>query len=237
MQAAERPKDEIERAVMSAVDFAQNPADLMYIGVYLTQLGLDERALQIFRQVAADGRPAARAVHATACRRPSGSNDLEGMQWASLGILSQAWPKEQAEVWKAGLSRPRTCSRSSAAEKRPKEADAFEAALDEAVRRDCVVVVTWTGEADIDMMVEEPSGSVCSLRNPRTTAGGVLLGRYRGSAGTATAGAAIARSMSAPRVSTAPTGCWCGGCGAMWHDRQGQRRGVHPLPRPRTPLR
>ena len=41
MQADERPKEEIERAVMSAVDFVNNPADLMYLGVYMTQLGLD----------------------------------------------------------------------------------------------------------------------------------------------------------------------------------------------------
>ena len=62
------------------------------------------------------------------------------------------------------------------AEKRTKEADEFQAALDEAVARDCVVIVTWTGEGDVDLLVEEPSGTVCSLRNPRTTAGGILLG-------------------------------------------------------------
>src|SRR5262249_6563725 len=38
------------------------------------------------------------------------------------------------------------------------------------------VVVSWTGEADVDLLVEEPGGTVCSLRNPRTTSGGVLLG-------------------------------------------------------------
>ena len=43
MQAADRPPEQIERAVMSAVDFIDNPTDLMYLGVYLTQLGLDQR--------------------------------------------------------------------------------------------------------------------------------------------------------------------------------------------------
>ena len=42
--------------------------------------------------------------------------------------------------------------------------------------RDCVVKVTWTGSADVDILVEEPSGSICSLRNPRTRAGGVFIG-------------------------------------------------------------
>ena len=52
------PKEEIERAVMSAVDFCDNTADLMYIGTYLMQLGLNERALDIFRQVAIGSRSA-----------------------------------------------------------------------------------------------------------------------------------------------------------------------------------
>ena len=42
--------------------------------------------------------------------------------------------------------------------------------------RDCVAVVTWTGEGDVDVLVEEPSGTVCSLRTPRTTSGGILIG-------------------------------------------------------------
>ena len=42
--------------------------------------------------------------------------------------------------------------------------------------RDCVVKVQWTGDADIDVMVKEPAGTVCSLRNQRTTSGGMLVG-------------------------------------------------------------
>src|SRR4029077_2535423 len=30
------------------------------------------------------------------------------------------------------------------------------------------------GNADIDLTVEEPTGAICSFRNPRTTGGGVL---------------------------------------------------------------
>jgi uncharacterized membrane protein YgcG len=50
------------------------------------------------------------------------------------------------------------------------------AKLNDAVARDCVVKITWTGDADVDMLIEEPSATVCSGRNPRTTAGGVMLG-------------------------------------------------------------
>src|SRR6185436_3360989 len=62
------------------------------------------------------------------------------------------------------------------ADGRTQEADAFQAKLDQAALRDCVVKVSWTGDADVDIMVEEPTGTVCSAMNPRTTGGGVLLG-------------------------------------------------------------
>ena len=36
--------------------------------------------------------------------------------------------------------------------------------------------VSWTGDADIDLSIEEPGGTVCSHSQPRTTGGGTLLG-------------------------------------------------------------
>ena len=59
---------------------------------------------------------------------------------------------------------------------RSAKATEFRQAISDAIVRDCLVRVTWTGDADIDILIEEPSGTVCSLRNQRTTAGGVLLG-------------------------------------------------------------
>ncbi len=56
-------------------------------------------------------------------------------------------------------------------------------ALDEAVARDCVIEVSWLGEADLDLIVEEPGGTLCSLRNPRTASGGVLIGDGSSGAG------------------------------------------------------
>ncbi len=175
LDAAGRPKAEIERAVMSAVDFVDNSADLMYVGAYLSRIGLHERALQIYRQAAALDpiRPEPYMLGLQAARA---ANDIDGLKWASVGILSQAWPQQEASVWQAGLGISKEVLDKLRTEKRIKEADAFLAQLDEAVRRDCVAVVTWTGDADVDVMVEEPSGTVCSLRNPRTTGGGVLLG-------------------------------------------------------------
>jgi len=175
LDATERPKAEIERAVMSAVDFAASPADLMYVGKYLAQLGLHARALQVYRQAAALD-PMRPEPYLLGLQSAHTMADLDGLKWVSVGILSQAWPKEQTDIWRAGVGVAEEVLARLRAEKRTKEADAFRALLDEAVTRDCVAIVTWTGDGDVDLVIEEPSGTLCSLRNPRTTAGGILLG-------------------------------------------------------------
>ncbi len=175
LDAAGRPKAEIERALMSAVDFAETATDLMYVGKYLERTGLNARALQLYRQAAALDplRPEPYLLGLQAARA---LGDLDGLKWVSVGVLSQAWPKEQTDVWRAGIGVAEEVLARLRAEKRGKEADAFRALLDEAVARDCVAIVTWTGEGDVDLAVEEPSGTLCSLRTARTTAGGILLG-------------------------------------------------------------
>ncbi len=174
MMVEGRPKEEIERAVMSAADFAEGSTDLMYLGVYLTHLGLDRRALEIFRQVA-EMEPTRPEPYTHGLSVAQRLNDLAAKKWAALGILSQAWTADQEEIAKAGWHTANAILEDLRKD-RPEEAKQFKAAMDEALQRDCLVMVSWTGEADIDLMVEEPSGSICSLRNLRTSAGGVMLG-------------------------------------------------------------
>ncbi len=37
---------------------------------------------------------------------------------------------------------------------------------------DMMLKLTWTGDADLDLSVEEPNGGICSFENPFTNAGG-----------------------------------------------------------------
>jgi len=182
LEASGRPKAEIERAVMSAVDFVDNVADLMYVGAYLSKIGLNRRALQVYRQ-AASLDPMRPEPYMLGLRAARADNDLDGLKWASLGILGQAWPKEHTDVWNAGVGVAKEVLEKLRAENRTEEADRFQEAVNEAVVRDCVVIVTWTGDSDIDLLVEEPTGTVCSSRSPRTTGGGVLLGDVSSQAG------------------------------------------------------
>ena len=175
MQAAKRPSDQVERAVMSAVEFADSTLDLMNIGRYLEQIGLQKRALQVYRQVA-QLEPLRPEPFVHGLRVAQKLNDLEGIQWTTAGILSQAWTGEQMHVWEQGARVAKATLDRLEAENRVDEAKRFRAALDAAVARDCMLRVTWTGDADVDVAVQEPAGTFCSMRSPRTSSGGVLLG-------------------------------------------------------------
>jgi uncharacterized membrane protein YgcG len=175
MLAKGSPMSEVERALMSAVDFSANEDELLYIASYLSRLGLDARALKLCREVSSvsplrpepyvDGLAAAKRLH-----------DEQGIQWACVGILGQAWPLEQREIEGEARRVAESLLATMAKEKRKADADKFTAALNEALVRDCIVRVTWTGDADVDLVVEEPTATVCSLKNRRTTSGGVLVG-------------------------------------------------------------
>jgi hypothetical protein len=43
-------------------------------------------------------------------------------------------------------------------------------------QRDLVIKLAWQGEADLDLQVEEPNGSVCSVLNRQTVGGGTAIG-------------------------------------------------------------
>jgi hypothetical protein len=175
MQMNGSSKAEVERALMSAIDFADSVEDFMYVGQYMARIGLEARALRIFRQVAAL-EPLRPEPYLYGLELAQRTRDLEGLRWSSLGILKQAWPKDKQAMVQTAQRTAGAVVEQLKNEGRDAEAAEFQAQLDEAKRRDCVVKITWTGDADVDISVEEPSGTVCSFRTPRTTGGGVMLG-------------------------------------------------------------
>ncbi len=179
MQAAGRPAGEVERALMSGVDFAQSTDELLYVAQYLGRTGFEKRALKMFEQVAL-AEPLRPEPYLYGLQLAQRLNDVDGIRWSSLGILKQAWPKDKAAI----VDQAKRAAAGAIAELQSKnqaeQAEAFQAALDRASIRDCIVKVTWTGDADIDLIAVEPSGAICSFSNPRTTGGGVLIGESSG---------------------------------------------------------
>jgi len=179
MQAAGRPAADVERALMSGIDFSQSTDELMYVAQYLARTGFENRALQIFEQVSI-AEPLRPEPYLYGLQLAQRLNDAEGIRWSSLGILKQAWPQSKAGVVEQAKRAAAGAIAELKSKNETKAAEAFQAALDKASVRDCIVKVTWTGDADVDVMVEGPSGEVCTFRNPRTADGGVLLGEATG---------------------------------------------------------
>jgi hypothetical protein len=175
MELEGRPKEEVERAILSAIDFARTPDELLQIARFLTRIGLDRRAVDVYRQVVKID-PLATEAYLYGMRAAQRAGDVDGIRWGTAGILSQAWTAEEADVMQVAMRVAVATLEELTSQGRQEERLAFQQDLDKALVRDCVIKISWTGNADIDLVVEEPSGSVCSIHNPRTTSGGVNLG-------------------------------------------------------------
>lgn len=173
--ASGAPEEEVERALMSAVDFSDNVEEVLNIATFMTHLEMDKRALKLYQEVA-DVNPYRPEPFINGLAAAQRLKDEDGIRWACVGILSQEWQENQRHLpehaWRVAEAmwmKMKDAGQLS-------EAEALNAAVRKARARDCIVRVTWTGNADIDLIIEEPSATVCSMRNPRSPSGGVLLG-------------------------------------------------------------
>jgi hypothetical protein len=175
MQANHAPLREVERALMSAIDYSNNPESLLAVGIYMSEVGLPKRALSILRDVSKVNpyRPEP-YVRGLAIAKRLG--DVEGLKWATAGILAQAWTNDQKHIELDARHTAQALVMQLKEAGQEQVAKEFVQSIGEQTARDCRIVVTWTGNADIDLHVQEPAGTVCSIQNDRTTSGGVLLG-------------------------------------------------------------
>ncbi len=165
---------DIERALMSALDLSGNYTDAMIVADYMLRSGFEKRAVKILRDVAED-LPGLVDVYVLGLQAAKKTKEIDALQWATLGILSQAWPTHQHVVKDAILTAKALQARLEA-EGRQTELASFRQQLEEALHRDVIIGVTYSGDCDIDLLVEEPGGTVCSRLSPRTTSGGVHMG-------------------------------------------------------------
>ncbi len=174
MQIAGSPKADVERALMSAVDLSDDPNDAMYAAQYMASNGMEKRAIRMLKDFA-KANPTRTEPFVVALRAAQKINDLDGVQWATIGIFSQEWP-DHPEIVKQAQYASDAIRLSLQKQGRQAELEAYENALTAAFERDVFIDVSWTGDADIDLFVVEPGGTICSRLQPRTTGGGVLMG-------------------------------------------------------------
>lgn len=176
MQAAGSPSAELERAYMSATDLASGDVNhLLYVAQRMTSAGLDRRAFKLFEEVSLLD-PSRTESLSGALAIALRLDDVDFLKRATLAVLSQEWTSGERKVYQDALRASEALVTRLQKEGRAEELAQYRRDRSAALTRDVTVKVSWTGDADIDLSIVEPSGTVCSFREPRTTSGGVILG-------------------------------------------------------------
>ena len=174
MKLGGKSQHEIERAFMSAVDFASSTESAMEAAKYMLGAGMEKRAISVLMDITIENSSTVEP-YLLGLNAAERIKDTEARKWAVLGVLSQEWPNGKNVVKRAKTLAQviRNSLQASGDDEALKE---FNDSLAEAQQRDCIVEISYTGDADVDLYVKEPGGTVCSRLIRRTTAGGVHEG-------------------------------------------------------------
>jgi len=90
-------------------------------------------------------------------------------------LLSLGWPGIDDKVRLEVKDQVKLLEKALRVDGRTEEADALMVRLGESEARDVYVKLSWAGEADFDVSVDEPLGASAGYRNPRTVFGGAII--------------------------------------------------------------
>jgi hypothetical protein len=175
MKKAGRPPADVERVLLSTVDFsAVNVPNLLYSAAILTRFGAKDRALELYVQTSRVD-PTRLEPYVLGLKLARERQDPAAVEWAATGILTRAWNKDHEALHHEAEATVRELAAELRRKGREPEADQLVDALEQAMQRDLVIELSWSGKADLDLLVEEPAGTVCSSENPGTLGGGVFV--------------------------------------------------------------
>lgn len=174
MEIVGRPREEVERVVLSLSDFGSADfASMMYSAAYLIRFGRREAALRLYRQASrlAPERP---EPYLLGLKHARHLQSADAVEWAACGILRYAWTRDFATVHRDAENAALEAERRLRTGGDAAAADRLKAAVADARRRDLIARLQWSGAGDLDLIVEEPVGTVCSCQNRDSPGGGVL---------------------------------------------------------------
>lgn len=169
-----RPKEDIERALLSSVDPNVDFESMMFSSAYLSRFDNKRPALRMYRQ-ASRSNPVRPEPYILGLRLARELKDADAIEWAVVGILNYDWQDDyekhhkQAEV---AIDEARGYLKKQGLADKVK---AFDKVVAEARVRDLVIEVNWNGTGDVDLIVVEPGGTVANWMHPNTAFGGVLV--------------------------------------------------------------
>jgi hypothetical protein len=176
LEASGGSPEDIERARVSAVDL--EPLDAQ--GYVRASKAMADRkqyahAVAYCRQ-AALLEPNIVAPYEEALLYAELAKDSEAMEWAAGNLLQKDWPVDNQDLHTKAKDKVKDLARLLQGENRRTEAERLAKAAEERRERDLEIVLRWDGEADLDLEVKEPIGTLCSCMQRQSPGGGILLG-------------------------------------------------------------
>jgi len=168
--------EEIERAEMSVADL--EPLDAQGFLQAARALAHDKhynQALAFCRQ-AALLEPNVPYPYRDALGYAELARDSKAMEWAAGALLQQDWPVNNQELRDKAIQKLEALARALEKAGRTEEGQRLRDVAAARQRRDLVIKLVWQGEADLDLKVQEPTGSTCWVLNRQTVGGGTLIG-------------------------------------------------------------
>ena len=109
------------------------------------------------------------------------TKDPKRMADAIESLLSLGWPGQDEFFRVESVNEVETLAKALREDGKGQEADQLLAKLTASQSRDLFVRLSWDGDADFDLLVDEPLGATASYQSPRTVFGGSILKNGYGS--------------------------------------------------------
>lgn len=173
LEMAGRPEEDVERALLSSTDvLRQDAGSLMFVAACLTRFDRSEQALRMYHQ-ASQLEPTREEPYVLALELAERVGNDAAIRWAAPGLLLYGWSRPAREQQSQALRLAEALIARDRKAGNDADAEDLAEALQQSRQRDLIVRLEWAGEGDLELLVDEPSGSTCSAALRRTPGGGI----------------------------------------------------------------
>ena len=174
MKLAERPQKEIDRALLSRVDFASGDvAQFLITASLLSRMQAFDRAMELCQELTRHN-PWQPVIWIKAKSIADNSGNPEHILRARVGILKHVWTNDADALHEEAKLTLEELSTEARRAGRLELADRIQDALQAATTCDLMVQAEWAGDGDVDLLISEPGGHQCDHRHRITKNGGLM---------------------------------------------------------------
>lgn len=175
MKLAKRPQKQIDRVLLSRIDFAAgDDAQMLVAASNLAAFDAFKESIGLCKELA-KRNPHQPELWSTARRVADLDGDFELRTWARVQTLRNVWEPGFETLHKQMEAELQDLVKEALQSTNSRAASEIREALRDAVRRDLRVQIEWIGDGDVDLSITEPNGLTCSRRQKVTANGGLLV--------------------------------------------------------------